>query len=252
MPESPESGWSPKQRTAIFAAAHARGLDTDAVRGIARERFGVAGLRELTREQAHQLLDVLNGKDPEKESRKRRWLCGPVKRGERPPAAKRDGAASGAEPDASASDVGPARRAGDEGAKVLRPASDEQWGLLRSLAFRVGLTRAAAASGDGTFVLDLDALARWMRWKLGGAWKVLGEREKTRRVMADSLARKAIHALRDWEKWRLSKWEKAHGRDAANAVLDAGLPNEWDKKLPLAKLDDLPADVAAALAGRKA
>ena len=237
--------WSPKQRTAIFAAAHARGLDTVAVRGIARERFGVAGLRELTREQAHQLLDILNGKDPERESRKRRWLCGPVHRGERPPAAKRDGAAG---PGASAPDS----RAEDEGAKVLRPASDEQWGFLRSLAFRVGLTRAAAASGDGTFVLDLDALARWMRWKLGGAWKVLGEREKTRRVMADSLARKAIHALRDWEKWRLSKWEKAHGRDAANAVLDAGLPNEWDKKLPLAKLDDLPADVAAALAGRKA
>jgi len=234
------SGWSPKQRSAIFAAGIARGLDIDGIRSLARERFGISGLRELSREQAHQLLDVLNGKDPARESRKRRYLAGKVRRGERKTArskARRDGADG---PGASA----PSPGAEDEG-KILRPASPEQWGLLRLIGRRVGLSKTSP-SGDGTFVVDLDALARWMRWKLGGAWRVVNWGPRTRRVMPDARARKAIHALRDWEKWRLRKWTEAHGRDVANAVLESGLPNAWDKKLPV-HLEELPPAVAAKL-----
>jgi len=231
------SGWSPKQRSAIFAAGAARGLDLDGIRAIARDSFGVSGLSKMTREQAHQLLDVLNGKDPAKESRKRTWLTGKVRRGKRAAAPTRRG--RGAEASAGAEGDIP------EPGRVLRPASDEQWGLMRSLAFRCGLTLPEKTARPQTYILDLNALQRWMEWKFGQSWREVGWGEKTRRIMTGSLARDTIHALRDWEKWRLGKWEKAFGRDVANAVLDLGVMNCHDKKLPTPALDELPQAIAA-------
>jgi len=239
------SGWSPKQRGAIFAAGTARGLDLDGIRAIARDRFGVSGLSKLSREQAHQLLDVLNGKDPAQESAKRSRFSGPVRRGERAAAPKRRGGPGASTPDSRAEASAGAEDAGgkvrrDAPGKVLRPASDEQWGLMESLAFRCGFTLPKKEPGAKAYILDTNGLERWMKWKFGGAWKEIGWGEKTRRILSGTLARNVIHALRDWEKWRSRKWQKAFGRDVANAVLDAGLMNCHDKTLPEVALDELP------------
>ena len=203
----PPEKLSPKQLRAIWAAARARDIDPH---DVAEAQAGKTSLRALTRDEAHRVLDVLNGKDPAAETAKRARFSNRAKRRRSPQRAQST----------------PAEANGNGNGKISRPASQEQHRLVMDLARQVGLTSGVSQTG---YEADSTQLSAWSEKKFG--FRLRTQMRKAgdfRPTYTGAHGRKVIYALRKWANWRLRRWEKAFDRETANAVLEIGLPKRLD------------------------
>ena len=207
------NGITPAQTRAIHAARNRLGLDYDTYRDIIeQESHGrTTTSKELSRGEAHRVLDRLNGKNPDTEDGKRASYSGTRRRQD----------AKGAKGNRSSGN-----------GTILRHASKEQRDLLDELGRQAGFTINLGPNCR----LERTHLEDWLRNKFdlpatssrtGKLYIYTGEKG----VISEGGAQKVIGALRAMVNTRRALWLKAYDWKTSQAVVELGVPYEYDKRL---------------------